>query len=150
MGARYSSRLFSWVRTQPSKLMERVRIPSVAPVYDGNWRSLVAHLVWDQGAVGSNPTFPTSLMGERRRWRGAPDCKSGLARVSWFESILSHQLLLCSSVVERRSVKPLAVGSNPTGAANFRRQDIFTGNAGLRKPVYPRYDIKLPTNYPVF
>ena len=27
----------------------------------GAWRSLVAHLVWDQGVVGSNPTVPTNL-----------------------------------------------------------------------------------------
>ena len=27
----------------------------------GVWRSLVAHLVWDQGVQGSNPCTPTSL-----------------------------------------------------------------------------------------
>ena len=25
----------------------------------GMWRSLVAHLVWDQGVAGSNPAIPT-------------------------------------------------------------------------------------------
>jgi hypothetical protein len=27
----------------------------------GVWRSLVAHLVWDQGVQGSNPCTPTNL-----------------------------------------------------------------------------------------
>ena len=28
------------------------------PDFIGIWRSLVAHLVWDQGVVGSNPAIP--------------------------------------------------------------------------------------------
>ena len=33
--------------------------PSPATSYVGVWRSLVAHLVWDQGVQGSNPCTPT-------------------------------------------------------------------------------------------
>ena len=34
--------------------------PVIHPTF-GAWRSLVAHLVWDQGVGGSNPLAPTSL-----------------------------------------------------------------------------------------
>ena len=28
----------------------------------GEWRRLVAHLVWDQGVAGSNPVSPTIIL----------------------------------------------------------------------------------------
>ena len=32
---------------------------------NGAWRSLVAHLVWDQTVAGSNPAAPTSQKKEK-------------------------------------------------------------------------------------
>ncbi len=36
-----------------------MKIFDVKFIYVGVWRSLVAHLVWDQGVGGSNPLAPT-------------------------------------------------------------------------------------------
>ena len=36
-----------------------------APSLNGDWRSLVAHLLWEQRVVGSNPTSPTISQGPR-------------------------------------------------------------------------------------
>lgn len=43
---------------EPSKLMERVRIPSPA-LHHGEWRSLVAHPAGGRAVAGSNPVSPT-------------------------------------------------------------------------------------------
>ena len=32
----------------------------------GAWRSLVAHLLWEQGVGGSNPLAPTSFLNSSR------------------------------------------------------------------------------------
>ena len=36
----------------------------------GVWRSLVAHLLWEQGVGGSNPSTPTTFSG-----RAGPDAR---------------------------------------------------------------------------
>ena len=36
----------------------------------GDWRSLVAHLLWEQRVVGSNPTSPTKFDLDTRDARG--------------------------------------------------------------------------------
>ena len=40
------------------RLRIRPGIPNRSAV--GEWRRLVAHLVWDQGVAGSNPVSPTT------------------------------------------------------------------------------------------
>ena len=44
----------------------------------GVWRSLVAHLLWEQGAAGSNPATPTTFTVRAPRWR----CLSAAALVA--------------------------------------------------------------------
>lgn len=36
-----------------------MKLPRVGGFTDGMWRSLVAHLIWDQGVAGSIPVIPT-------------------------------------------------------------------------------------------
>ena len=40
----------------PLAILQKQRLRAVAV---GEWRRLVAHLVWDQGVAGSNPVSPT-------------------------------------------------------------------------------------------
>jgi hypothetical protein len=40
---------------------------------DGTWRSLAAHLLWEQGVAGSNPAVPTTRAnGQLRLGAGTP------------------------------------------------------------------------------
>jgi hypothetical protein len=59
----------------------------------GKWRSLAAHLLWEQGVAGSNPAFPTTSgqmhggvgqdrdMDMRARIRAADDATLSLEKV---------------------------------------------------------------------
>jgi hypothetical protein len=44
------------------------------PSLFGVWRSLVAHLVWDQGVQGSNPCTPTIVLLTETHIGVRPDC----------------------------------------------------------------------------
>ena len=50
-----------------------VRIPFLPPE-NGAWRSLVAHLLWEQGVEGSNPFAPTRdpIIRETHQGPGVP------------------------------------------------------------------------------
>ena len=52
--------MFFWVAMAQKKCYY-IEVPIEAYDLVGVWRSLVAHLVWDQGAGGSNPLTPTIL-----------------------------------------------------------------------------------------
>ena len=58
------ARSVSWVW---EKLLALISF--LAVLTNGDWRSLVAHRIWDAGVVGSNPTSPTNLLyGEKNEW----------------------------------------------------------------------------------
>ena len=40
----------------------------LTPLAPGVWRSLVAHSLWERGAVGSNPATPTTATPTRKSW----------------------------------------------------------------------------------
>ena len=106
------------------------------PFHFGVWRNLVAHLIWVQGAVGSNPATPTADewngkpfkahnlrdngFDSRVRYCGcgrlgnAPDCGSGLCE---FESRRSPHARL-AQLGEHWSYKPEAIGSSPVLCIN--------------------------------
>jgi hypothetical protein len=91
-------------RPQADTLYSRGRCQRSAAV--GTWRSLVAHLLWEQGVGGSNPLVPTT------RSVGAQAERAGVAQLA-----------------EHRPSKPFVAGSNPV--ARF-----FLVRVLVAKPVY--------------
>ena len=96
--------LFHGPRTAPSgrrRLLEANETRTFG--YDGEWRSLVAHLLWEQRVAGSNPVSPTNLRHRRQRPRVSPDDLPAPVR-----SVASRGPL--SSPVPRRAGKPVPDG----------------------------------------
>ena len=63
------------VARQSPKLEAGVRLPPPVPI--SVWRSLVAHLFWVQGVVGSNPATET-IIGHKYCMEKCPECKTEL------------------------------------------------------------------------
>ena len=51
-------------------MLDIIRIKVYNIRVGGAWRSLVAHMVWDHGAAGSNPVAPTKI---DKIWQGLVD-----------------------------------------------------------------------------
>ena len=62
----------------------------------GTWRSLVAHLLWEQGVGGSNPLVPTMVLGGNSR-----TAQAGVAQL-----------------VELQPSKLVVAGSNPVARSS--------------------------------
>ena len=63
--ARPETRLSARDPADPHFLSDGTRPPGRVAIWytnrlNGAWRSLVAHLLWEQGVAGSNPAAPTS------------------------------------------------------------------------------------------
>lgn len=56
----------------PRMILKRRGLGHYNEVWIGAWRSLVAHLPWAQGVVGSNPSAPTNGKAERARACSGP------------------------------------------------------------------------------
>ena len=111
----------------------------------GVWRSLVAHLLWEQGAGGSNPLTPTTLTRHasgpaRFPFSASAGCRCGDVRrdtrpltepdqAAWMEE-LSSEPQHTFTVTERRQA-PGALFSGLHGAA-ILRSEIGGRKANLR------------------
>jgi hypothetical protein len=74
---------------------------------DGAWRSLVAHLLWEQGVVGSNPAAPTSSLASTS-WPARPGQHVLASTAVTSTGARSGSLRAargCSSMVELQSSK---------------------------------------------
>lgn len=63
----------------------------------GMWRSLVAHLIWDQGVAGSNPVIPTGECPDANARKiqshlGTPTRMGLAANVRWVTSLVGSPL----------------------------------------------------------
>ena len=88
---------------------------------DGAWRSLVAHLLWEQGVGGSNPLAPTTSDLFAR----VPQLMAEIVSVG-LEAVNATNIRACSSArIEQRPPKPWAARSNRARRTRNTRSRIY-------------------------
>ena len=68
---------------------QEIEDPIFKEVPRGVWRSLVAHLLWEQRVAGSNPVTPTNRKSQSRLFQGTATKSPGLwgRKSSWVPSL---------------------------------------------------------------
>ena len=120
----------------------------------GAWRSLVAHLLWEQGVGGSNPSAPTSLRskrsGERRRprrslWRrrAKPITIKTMPRTTLCHSILVAFLLALSPLYLASKGQAAPASSSVPGETKTQSHDSAkpTEAAAPQNPLQQELDL---------
>ena len=77
-------------------------------IFDGAWRSPVAHLLWEQGALGSNPSAP--IQAGVAQLVEQLICNQQVGGSSPFTSLSRY-----SQVGKAEDCKSFILGSNPSG-----------------------------------
>lgn len=119
--------------------------PGTLPAF-GTWRSLVAHLLWEQGVAGSNPVVPmTRISVPERRSRDGRRSAAGL-RIGR-STIPVHQTAPEGSVgahsATRRWIYAVAAIASVDAGTSERRGSLVKRHAAKLRKAVVRHSIAM-------
>ena len=106
----------------------------------GAWRSLVAHLLWEQGVGGSNPLAPTILFCDL--WSRF-SCRPEQSEVcDWLPVLLWLNALAVRALRARAALKDDVRGRGQAVGSSRGRQENVGGDYGVRPGIH--WSLALP------